>query len=302
MPDQLPPLNSFRCFEAAARLESFSRAGDELHVTHGAISRQIRIMEEALGVKLFARRNRRVFLTEAGKNLLPAAQAAFARLSDACGAIQQHSSGPLVLSCEPTLTQRWLIPRLPLLQQEHPDLLVHVLAAGGPINFERTRVHLAIRRNDFRWNPATYAELIMPEEVGPVCSPTIARKGHDAILRQTFIHTSTRLEAWDDWFAATKRRPAVGRSLCFEHFYLSLQAAVAGLGVAIGPRPLVLDDIGSGALVAPFGFSLNGFGYYLLSQRPIVDDPRAAALLKWLRKMALQARGRKPVPPRAKRG
>src|SRR5215831_16206664 len=230
MAEPLPPLNSFRCFEAAARLESFSRAADELHLTHGAISRQVRIVEAALGVTLFERRNRRVFLTEAGRTLLLTVQTLFSRLTDTCEAIRSRSSGPLVLSCEPTLTQRWLIPRLSELQQELPDMIFHVLAAGGPVNFERGRVDFAIRRNDFRWNPAVYAELIMPEDVGPVCSPILAKKGRDAVLKQPTIHSSTRPEAWDQWLVGTKRRPLLGKTLWFEHFYLSIQAAVAGLG------------------------------------------------------------------------
>lgn len=287
MADRLPPLNSLRCFEAAARLESFSRAGNEFHLTQGAISRQIKLLEEALGIDLFERRNRRVFLTEAGRNLLLATQAAFGRLIEACDAIRHRSLEPLVLSCEPTLTQRWLIPRLSQLQQEHPDVVIHVLAAGGPISFEHGRVDLAIRRNDFSWNPAISSELIMAEEVGPVCSPALARKGGHLVLQHPIIHTLTRPEAWDHWFVSTKRRPFPGRSLRFEHFYLSIQAAVAGLGVAIGPRPLVLDDLESGRLVAPFGFTPSGFGYYLLSPHPFEHDKRAKALLTWLQRSAL---------------
>ena len=293
MPNQLPPLNSFRCFEAAARLESFSRAGDELHLTHGAISRQVRIIEAALGVRLFERRNRRVFLTDPGRNLLATVQSSFSHLSDTCEALRSRSSGPLALSCEPTLTQRWLIPRLSRLEKEMPNTVIHVLAAGGPINFERNRVDFAIRRNDFKWNPALYAELIMLEDVGPVCSPAIAKQGLEAVLKQPRIHSSTRPEAWDQWLVATKRRPLSGKELSFEHFYLSIQAAVAGLGVTIGPRPLVADDIDGGRLVAPFGFTPSGFGYYLLSQHSSAGDGRAAALLKSLKKLALATPGRK---------
>lgn len=286
MPDSLPPLSSFRCFEAAARLESFSRAGDELHLTHGAISRQIRIAEETLGVKLFQRRNRRVFLTEAGRNLLAAVQAAFARLNHACEEIRERSPTPLVLSCERSLVQRWLIPRLSQLQRELPEVILHVLAAGGPVSFERSRIDYAIRRNDTKWGPSIYPELFLPEEVGPVCCPKIAGKEKEKILQQPIIHTSVRPDAWDQWLVSTRRRTVLGRPLWFEHFYLSITAAIAGLGVALAPRALVLEEIKGGTLVAPFGFKPTGFGYYLLSKRPFKDDPRAQGLLKWLRKMA----------------
>jgi len=298
VPNRLPPLNSLRCFEAAARLESFSRAGDELYLTHGAISRQIKLLEEALGIALFERRNRRVFLTEGGKNLLFATQAAFSRLIEVCDTLRKRSAEPIVLSCEPTLTQRWLIPRLSQLHRDHPDLVVHVLAAGGPVNFERSRVDLAIRRNDFSWSPAIFSELIMMEEVGPVCSPALARKSQQSLLQQTKIHAATRRDAWDKWHVSTNRRPLPGRSLAFEHFFLSIQAAVAGLGVAIGPRPLVLDDLESGSLVAPFGFTASGYGYYLLSQHSFEQDKRAKMLLSWLQKAACNRTRRKKTASR----
>src|SRR5476651_1200031 len=130
MQHNLPPLNALRCFEAAGRLSSFARAGDELHVTHGAVSRQVRQLEEDLGVLLFDRRNRRVRLTPAGQTLLDATVDAFTRVRDAVAAVRSVSNPvPLVVSCEPTLTQRWLIPRLPRLLSRCPGLLVHVLAA-----------------------------------------------------------------------------------------------------------------------------------------------------------------------------
>src|SRR5215467_1864093 len=167
----LPSLNALRCFEVAGRLESFSRAGDELHLTHGAVSRQIKLLEEDLGVRLFERRNRRVFLTDPGRSLLTVVSEALSRIQQATARLRHDPSAPLVLSCEPTRAQRWLIPKMPDLQRQLPGVVLHILAAGGPVHFERDRVDLAIRRNDFSWAPRTYAELIMSEEVGPVCSP-----------------------------------------------------------------------------------------------------------------------------------
>jgi len=300
MPDQLPQLTALRCFEAAARLESFSRAGDELHVTHGAISRQIRLLEEQLGIKLFERRSRRVFLTEPGRTLLSTTSEVFARLRDTCASIRRRSDEPLVLSCEPTLTQRWLIPRLSQLQADFPELVLQVKAAGGPVQFERDRVDLAIRRNDFRWSADLFAELIVSEEVGPVCSPELAQEDKSGLLRQTLIHSATRPDAWEQWFKATKRLPSNKRSSQFEHFYLSIEAAVSGLGVAIGPRPLVDDDLESGRLVAPFGFTPSGFGYYLLSRRSFDTDKRADSLLGWLRKrLVIKERQKSRRPSRS---
>jgi len=294
MPDRIPPLSTLRCFEAAARLQSFSRAGDELFLTHGAISRQIKLLEEHLGIQLFERRNRGVFLTDSGRSLLATASEIFARLRDTCDHIRLHSGEPIVVSCEPTLTQYWLIPRLPQLRAKFPDLVMHVLAAGGPVQFERDHVDLAIRRNDFQWSADTFSELIMDEKVGPICSPTFAKGGPKMVLHQPLIHTATRPDAWHQWFTATRRTPLSNPSLRFEHFYLSIQAAIAGLGIAIGPLPLVADAIENGRLVAPFGFISNGFGYYLLSRRPIEMDDRSRSILSWLRSAAPKGKPRRP--------
>lgn len=129
--------------------------------------------------------------------------------------------------------------------------------------------------------------------VGPVCSPALAKKSRQSLLQQTKIHAATRPGAWDQWNVSTSRRPVPGPSVTFEHFFLSIQAAVAGLGVAIGPRPLVIDDLDSGRLVAPFGFAPSGYGYYLLSQHAFEQDKRAKAFLRWLQKVACNKTRRK---------
>lgn len=129
---RLPPLNTLRIFDVAARTLSFVKAAEELHVTHGAVSRQIRQLEEALGVELFQRRNRAVFLTDAGLALQAATSAAFAQLITAIGKLQSDEAGNvIVVSCEPTIAMKWLIPRLPRFQQAYPELQVHLYAAGG---------------------------------------------------------------------------------------------------------------------------------------------------------------------------
>lgn len=283
MPDRLPSLSALRAFEAAARLGHFGRAGDELHVTHSAISRQIRALEDEIGVSLFERRNRAVFLTDAGKRLLDATRPAFRQITETVAELRAGLPDPLVVSCEPTLTQRWLIPRLPAFQARHPQVIIHVLAAGGPVSLEQARVDCAIRRSDFHIPPDVHAETILEERVGPVCTPELAeRYPGDELLHFARIHSATRLDAWDRWAADARRNLPAVPSQTFEHFYLSLEAATAGLGVAIGPQPLVIDAIRSRRLVAPFGFNPNGFRYVLLSRMPFEQDPRKAMLLAWL--------------------
>ena len=126
-------LGTLRFFEAAARLGSFVQAAAELHVTHGAVSRQIRLLETSLGTPLFERRNRGVFLTPAGAQLRDAVQLAFERLDAALEAVRQPvRQGPLVVSCEPTIAMKWLIPRLGDFYQRHPEVQLHLFASGGP--------------------------------------------------------------------------------------------------------------------------------------------------------------------------
>jgi LysR family transcriptional regulator, glycine cleavage system transcriptional activator len=284
MSNRLPSLLALRAFEAAARLGHFGKAGDELHVTHSAISRQVRFLEQDLGVALFERRNRAVFLTDAGKRLLETARRAFQQISEAAAELRAGLPSPLVVSCEPTLTQRWLIPRLPGFHAKHPDIVIHVQAAGGPVNLDRDRIDLAIRRSDFTWAPDVHAETIVEERVGPVCAPQCA-EGYTQkdILTLPRIHSATRLDAWDRWALDEGVLLPAASSCTFEHFYLSLEAATAGLGIAIGPEPLVVDAVRSGRLIAPFGFRTNGFRYVLLSRALVKADLRQAKFLSWLR-------------------
>lgn len=141
-------LGGLRCFEAAARLESFTQAANSLNLTHGAVSRAVRALEDELGVALFERRHRRVYLTAAGRTLFQASQQAFGILDHTAQRLrQQAQDAPLVLSCEPTLLMRWLIPRLPAFQQAHPEINLQLVAGGGPFSFH-DGITAAIRRND----------------------------------------------------------------------------------------------------------------------------------------------------------
>lgn len=143
---RLPPITALRCFEAAARLESFSRAADMLHLTHGAVSRAVRLIEDDLGSALFERRSRRVFLTDSGRRLAMAVREGFGQIGKAAQEIrEQNATGAITLSCEPTLLMRWLIPRLPAFHAAHPDIALHLVAAGGPVRLG-SGIDLAIRR------------------------------------------------------------------------------------------------------------------------------------------------------------
>lgn len=277
-------LGWIRFFEAAARHESFVRAADELHLTHGAVSRQIRQLEDTLGVALFERRNRAVFLTEAGRTLHAAATQSMDLLAAAAEKIRAPApQAALVLSCEPTIAMRWLIPRLPRFAAAHPDIPLHLMAAGGPIDFSRSGVDVALRRNDFAFDAGWHARELAPERVGPVCRPD--RSG-EAPATATRLHTRTRPDAWQRWARATGAAPAAGGDAWYEHFYLCLQAAAAGLGWAMASQLMAADEIADGRLAAPLGFVADGSSYHLLSPVSFDADPRRLALFDWLRAQA----------------
>ena len=285
---RLPSLLALRCFESAGRLENFARAADELHLTPGAISRAVRLLEEDLGVDLFERRNRRVFLTDAGKRLVKAVSEGLGLMNQAVREIRTDArrTRQLVLSCEPTLLMRWLIPRWNDFQTQHRGLDIHLVAGGGIFSFDHG-IDLAIRRDDFPRPSDYHAETLFPEKIGPVCRPEKVDQWFGKsrkCLRSSapLLQTNSRPTAWQEW-ATAKGLPAPAMEMqSFEHFYFSIQAAVAGLGVAIGPWHLVHDDIQSGVLAAPLGFIEDGSRYCLLSPTPPQPGSLEMDLLNWL--------------------
>lgn len=281
---RMPSLNSLRVFEVAARYGSFVKAADELCVTHGAVSRQIKQLEASLGITLFERRNRAVFLTQQGEALQKLCHAALQELETGIRQlVAEIHKPPLVLSCEPTLAMRWLIPRLPAFYAAHPDIQLLLYTAGGKIDFVSSRVDVALRRNDFDWGAGCFADLVGHEWVGPVCVPDQA--SHPARL----LHSSSRPKAWEQWLADSGQVDLAGiPSASYEHFYLSLQAASAGLGMAIASIYMVEEETRQQRLVCPYGFVEDGSSYVLLSAKPLADDDRQVRLLGWLREMFAQ--------------
>ncbi|WP_217510268.1 LysR substrate-binding domain-containing protein [Streptomyces vilmorinianum] len=287
----LPPLNALLPFEATVRHASMTRAAQELHVTHGAVSRQIQNLEKSLGVTLFERGTRSLRPTAQARRLAAAVRDALDQVDTAAREVSRRErGGPLALSCEPTLLMRWLIPRLPDLAVQVPELTVHLSAGGGPVSFERDPVDVALRRDDFPVPGDVHRAPLFAERIGPVCSPDLAERfeGKGGVVGVPILHTSTRPGAWDDWRRLTRFRVEAAAEQTFEHFYLALQAAVAGVGVAIGPYALVHDDLMRGQLVAPFGLVADGTGYQLLSPQTPGQDSRIALLLGWLRTQAAE--------------
>jgi DNA-binding transcriptional LysR family regulator len=281
-----PSLTVLRAFEATVRLGSVTGAARELHFTHSAVSRHVRALEFALGRELFERRNRGIHPT-------PAARRLAAGVADGLALLDRHlerarvseDHDAIVLSCEPTLLMRWLIPRLPRLATLAPGMSCRLVAAGGPVAFARDGIDIALRREDFWIAPDLHKAVLMDEHIGPVCRPDVGsglREPAD-LGGHTLLHTQTRPDAWQSWARATGNEVIGVRDEQFEHFYLMLQAASAGLGVALASRAMVVDDLAAGQLIAPLGFVADGSRYQLLSPIAFGESPKHAAVLQWLK-------------------
>jgi DNA-binding transcriptional LysR family regulator len=296
-PRALPPLNALRAFEATARLASVSRAAKELHVTHGAVSRQLRTLEEALGQPLFVRQGRGLALTSAGRQLHDAAGAAFEQLREAWARLV-HADGeqPLVLGCPGSLLARWMIPRLERLRRDLPALRLHLSAQETPFEPALPGLDAALLLAEPPWPRAWRVQPLAPERIGPVLSPHCPAAGRllgqppSALSGELLLHTASRPQAWPQWARAAGVAPqALRYGQGFEHLYYLLEAAVAGLGVAIAPQQLVADDLAAGRLLAPWGFAATPASWILATPRRL-SESRTEALAQWLRE-ALEASG-----------
>lgn len=263
----------------AARNGSFVAAATELNVTHGAVSKQVQTLERDLGVPLFDRRNRGVHLTHRGKWLAGRLTDIFTDLVGTMHdfhALDHHT--PLTISCEPTLCLRLLIPSIAALKHE-VGLEVRVLAAGGPIDFRRDHVDVAIRRSDFLV-PSNVATIpLAPEWMGPVVTGLgLSYKDSDIPSR---LHSATRPDAWRSWQSSNSARRSWGRDIQYEHFYLAIQAAEVGQGAAMASIHMVASDVSAGRLIAPEGFMPDGTEYIALTPSG-ATNPHATRMIEWL--------------------
>ncbi|GAA0346530.1 LysR substrate-binding domain-containing protein [Morganella psychrotolerans] len=277
---KLPPLSSLRFFDAAARTGSFMKAAQELHVTHGAVSRQIRLLEEDLGVFLFERRNRAVFLTPAGQTLFQTTGQIFSQLAQTVEKIQHQQQDNVVsISCEPTIAMRWLIPRLSDFYQRYPAITVHLITAGGAIDFAKTGVSIALRRNDFKWHHDIHSVELCPEWIGRVQRPMVSQDTTGSVL----LLPATRQDVWQTWQQLSGDSTDWQRTVSYEHFYMCIQAALAGQGVTAASFLMVADELLSGQLEASAGFMTDNTAYYLLFPSVPEKESPAWVFSLWLR-------------------
>lgn len=306
MARSLPNLNALRAFEAAARHLSFSLAARELLVTQGAISRQVKALENSLGVVLFERRGRTVELTAPGRDYLAVTHDAFELIEQASLRISDATRRTIITAnVLPTFAMRWLIPRLSDFSEANPDIEVHLITSIAPVNFNRDDVDVAIRvgvppsaipqnqraRIDLKmvedWKNVR-ADLLMPDILVPVCSPRLVDGKTIASASDLFplklLHNATREHAWPDWFAAQNVPYRPGKAdQSHGHFFMCLQAAIEGRGVALVPSALVQDDIIAGLLTVPFDHPVKSAGdYYLLCRTPHWNTERIRRFRDWL--------------------
>jgi LysR family glycine cleavage system transcriptional activator len=292
----LPPLNAVRAFEAAARRGSFKDAAGEFGVTHGAISRQVHLLEVWLGAPaLFQRLSRGVALTPSGDALLAEFGPALDRISASARQHRERRGGPMAtvlrVNALATFSLRWLLPRLTLFHEEHPGIEVQLTTANEPVDALPEEFDVVIRGG-----PDTFYGFVslplLNERRLPVCSPILRERHALAMVvdleKHTLLHVSTMPRLWRDWlteagYAGLKPKA----TLTFDHFYLSIQAAIDGLGVAMGPTALVGDDLVARRLVTPFPeVSLPARTYFAyLPQRDLIN-PASTVFCEWLTKLA----------------
>ena len=291
MTARLPSLNGLRAFEAAARHLSFTLAASELNVTQTAISHQIRRLEEELGIRLFVRQNRTLALTPEARDYLPGVRAAFNDLRLATDRLlRKDDDKVLTVSTLASLAAKWLLPRLSDFQEQHPGIDVRITTSTGLVDFQRDNVDAAIRYGRGQW-PGLRADWLMADELFPVCSPSLLRgdkplRRPEDLRGHPLLHTSSaNSDDWRLWLTAAGLPADITKQpgITFDMIFMTIQAAIDGIGVAMGRTSYVQDDIAKGRLVVPFKIALPAdAGFYLVSPEGRREAPKLTAFREWV--------------------
>lgn len=306
IPERLPPLNALRAFEAAARLLSFKNAARELHVTPGAISHQVKLLEEHLGVTLFRRLTRALELTPEAQAMLPKVQEGLESLAAAVDRVRARQAvAVLTIMAPPNFSARWLVPRLARFTHAHPSLELHLAsrsamidardygAGHSPPEGAEDSPLVMVRFGDGHYPGARVDELFSALYV-PVCSPRLLKGEHPlrvpADLRfHTLLHDDTVVEegvrpGWADWLRSVGLEEVdATRGPHFSDASLAVEAALEGMGVALVLKPLVRSEIEAGRLAVPFDIAApTSFAYYLVTPEAYAANPHVAAFRAWL--------------------
>lgn len=308
MSSRLPPLLAVRAFEAAARHGGFQRAGEELHVSAGAVAHQVKQLESWLGIALFQRLARGVVLTAAGRRYAEALRPLLNGLAEVSEAARHQGDERVVtVSAVPSLVARWLMPRLGRLRELHPEIEMRVLASIHAVDFLRDGVDVAIRLGTGPY-PGLKAEMLMEEWFSAVCSPAFRAAATDLrepadLLRYPLLHDEVEMRIpdainWTRWLQACGVPYTGGPGPRFSHTYLTLDAAANGQGVAIAPEQFIAADLRSGRLVRLFPQRVLGpYRHYLLRLPEAEARPQVQAFCNWLKAEVLEDEKDELEPP-----
>lgn len=289
---QLPQLNALRSFEAAARHESFTRAAEELCVTQGAVSHQVKALESELGVKLFNRERQRLVITEAGREYLSVVRDAFDRIGIGTERLRKRqNSGVLTVSTSPDFAAKWLVHRLGRFAAVHPEIELRISAAMHHVDFAREDVDVAVRHGDGNW-AGLHVENLCAEDLFPVCNPKLVT-GFDRVanpsdvMKFPLLHLDDRTD-WSRWLeAAGVVGVEVSQGPVLNHASMLIDAAADGQGLALARTVLAAWDLLTGRLVRPFAASLHlSKTYWIVCPRVTAMLPKIAIFRDWLRSEA----------------
>lgn len=279
-------LNGLRAVETVARLGSLAAAASELNVSVSAVSQQINRTEKQLGQALFERTASGLVLTEFGRVFSARLGAGFRELAQAVALADEANQCTLVVSVAPAFASKWLLPRLSRHFDRHPNVLLRIDASVRLADLERSDIDLAIRLGDGKW-PGGRAELLLPQEVFPVCAPVIAKKlkSIDDLAQSCAITDERAMINWESWFKAAGAEPVTFRKGArFTDPMLCLESAIAGHGVMLAWQLLAADALADGRLVAPFGVrAQSGLGYWLVTSATKTESRKVRDFKIWVR-------------------
>ncbi|WOH67415.1 LysR substrate-binding domain-containing protein [Bradyrhizobium sp. BWA-3-5] len=283
-------LNGIKAFEAAARTGSFAAAGAELNVSAAAVSRMVHLLEERLGVALFERKANRLVTTVAGR----AYQSGLTPIFDALASLTAQVTAPssvrvLTIGVGPTFAMKWLIPRLADFRKQEPDIDVRITTGGAAVPFGEDW-SCGIKLGSGEW-PGLIAEPLFAADLLPVCAPRLANQLKRAadLKGPTLLRVAHSPDDWPSWLEAAGAGRITARGLQFDHYGQALQAAVDGLGIAMGIRPYIDDDLAAGRLVAPFVLSVpKGMRWYLVYRGFSTAQRDFTAFRRWIIRAAAE--------------
>ena len=287
MAKRLPPLNPLRAFEATARHASLTKAAGELNVTHGAVSHQIRALEQSLGVKLFERVGQRLKLTPHGAELLPAISNAFDGIAAAAARLTRPaSSGVLSVSCVPALLSLWMIPRLGSFTAQYPDIRLRLSGSNDPQDVHSPDIDVCLHYGDGSWTDC-WMRKWSGLELFPVASPTLINNRPIRTVRDLADHVILHGDdgrEWHTWLAAADALDLErGRRHYMDDARLSIEAAIQGHGVALGDTVTASGLLARGQLVAPFGLSVPAVDdFYVVCRSEMKSAPIVRVFVEWL--------------------